>query len=917
MIVKEGPRPFAVSERHDQEQSQQQALTGPWQTLYTGHKEPGLRADQTVVDGNQPTDRVTGNFTSNSALIGRERELDAVASLLQQPGVRLVTLVGPGGVGKTRLAQAIIQETEQEFPDGTWFVPLAAVRDPALIAGAIAHDLQAREGSHRPPLEEAIAILQSKKALLVLDNFEHLLPCAATVAELLARCPQISCLVTSRALLRVSGEQAYPVSPLSLSTNALTVEGGACSAAVHLFVTRAQAVRPDFVLSTENVLAVEAIAHRLDGLPLALELAAARIRHLAPEDLAARLAGNNQESGAALRMLTGGPRDAPSRQQTLRYAIDWSHDLLTPDEQLVFRRLATFVGGFSLEAAEAIVNLPEQPPVDVVDHIAALVDQSLIQQEVVGGVSRYGMLETVREFAIEQLASSGEEAAIHAAHADYFLVLAERATPRLNAEHQEQWLERLQIEHANFREVLARAEHQQPRDAVCALRLAAALWRFWHRRGYWAEGLGWLHRLLMLTESANGVDLTGRAKALTAAAWLAHYQNDFVQAQAALAEVLNADRAQVPTDILVEALICQSLVAQSLGDNGRAADLCEEALAASRKLGDHARIAESLCSLSRATRELGNYARAADLAIEAADLNRAGRHRGGVASALLTLGDVARDLGQTTDARWQCEEALAIFRTLGEPLGEGFALHNLAVAAYGEGDIDLARTLGEESLAIFRRLDVQNAMAEVLASMGPILAASGDPAAGLAALLHAIELAGAVGPRWVIATGLEGIAAIASQQGQPHAVAELAGGAATLRQQLAVPVRANWQTDLDDALEQARLALGADAFAEARERGEQGELGEVLATASRVRIVTNATVTRSKATHRNAHRAGLSARELDVLRLLVDSKTDREIADTLFISPRTASKHVGAILLKLDVTSRNEAAIEAIRNNYI
>lgn len=915
MIVTEGPRPIASSESFDQPQSRPEALAGPWQTLYAGRSETGRETSPSQAASGLPGTRSGIVSTVSSSLIGREREMAAVTSLLQQPGVRLITLLGPGGVGKTRLAQAVAQAAADDFPDGIWIVPLAAVRDPALVAGSIAQALQTREGSHRPPLDEVAACLQAKKGLLVLDNFEHVLSCAAIVAELLARCPRVTCLVTSRALLRISDEQAFPVPPLSLPTRALslTLEEAVSSAAMHLFVTRAQAVRPDFTLSPENVAAVEAIARRLDGLPLALELAAARVRHLSPEELATRLLGG--APGTALGMLTGGPRDAPNRQQTLRYAVGWSHDLLSPEERVLFRRLGAFVGGFTLEAAEAVVNLPGQPSIDVIDHIAALVDQSLIRQDVVGGASRFSMLETVREFAIEQLAASDEAAAVHQAHTAYFLALAERAALRLHSEHQERWLERLQIEHANFCEVLRRAEYQQ--DAARELRLAAALWRFWHRRGFWAEGLGWLNRLLEQTRNADGMDLETRARALTAAAWLAHYQNDFVQAGAALSEVLTADRGRVSAEIVVEALICQSLIAQLQGENRRAAELCEEALAVSRTLGDHARIAESLCGLSRATRELGNYTRAADLGLEALDLNRSGRHRGGVANALLTLGDVARDLGQTAETQWQCDEALTIFRALGEPLGEGFALHNLAVAAYGEGDFDQARLLGEQSLAIFRRLDVQNAMAEVLCSLGPILAVTGDPAAGLAALHEAIELARAVGPRWVIAASLEGVASVAAHQGQPHAAVELASGAAALRQDIGVPVRANWQPDLDDTIDQARGAFNAGAYAAAWERGEQSDIGGLLATAAHVKIVTTAPVARTKSAPKSTHRAGLSARELDVLRLLVDSKTDREIADTLFISPRTASKHVGSILLKLDVTSRNEAAIEAIRNDYL
>jgi predicted ATPase/DNA-binding CsgD family transcriptional regulator len=858
------------------------------------------------------TDAVAQSAVPLTPFIGREREITWICDTLRQGTVRLMTLTGPGGVGKTRLATRVSELLAEDFPGGVWLVPLAAVRDPELVASSIAQVMGVREAAHRPALHSIVAFLREKKSLILLDNFEQVLGSAPLVNELLSHCPQLTCLVTSRALLRVLGEHTFPVAPLPLppATDSTTVEQAAVSPAVQLFVTRAQAARPSFAMTEANVAAVEAICRRLEGLPLAIELAAARVRHLTAQELAARLVA--EDGGTALGVLARGPQDAPARQRTLRYAIAWSYDLLTEQEQALFRRLSVFIGGFTLESAEAVVNATGDAVIDVVEGIAALVDQSLLRlEEEPGGASRYVMLETVREFALEQLVASGEEEAVQRAHAAYFLSLAERASPQLHTEHQQVWLARLQAEQANLREALARSE--QRRDVASALRLSAAIWRFWHRRGYWREGFGWLTRLLELAPP-DDVDPVTRARALTGAGWLAHYRNDVAAAQTALAEASECYRRLGRTDGLVEVLQCQALVAQSLGENRRAVQLGEEALSLSRASGDDARIAESLCYLSRATRELGNYEHATAFAREALALQRAARNRGGTAVALMVLGDVARDLGQTTDARTYCEESLAIFRELGEPLGEGFSLNNLALAAYGEGDLELARALSEESLAIFRRVDVRNAMVNVLPTLGTILHAAGEPAAALAALTEALQLALRVGPRWGVAAVLEGIAAVASSQGQELLAIELASGAAALRSELGVPVRPNLQADLERTLTKTRAVLGAENFTVAWTRGHERPLADVVAMAADVRITSSAPVVRLIVAQEADDRSGLSRREMDVLKLLVAGKTDREVAEDLYISPRTASKHVGTILMKLDVASRGEAAVYAVRS---
>jgi predicted ATPase/DNA-binding NarL/FixJ family response regulator len=880
----------------------------------------GLPMSSTTLPG-----RTTNLPVPLTSLIGREREVATLVDLLHRDDIRLFTLTGSGGVGKTRLALRVAQEASRDFPDGIWFVPLASVRDPALVLSAIAQALDVCEAGHRSLLEGIAHVLHGKDALLFLDNFEHVVESAPHVSELLSRCPRLTCVVTSRALLRISGEHAFPVPPLPLppTAYATTAERARLSPAVRLFVSRAQAARPDFDLTDGNAGEVEAICRRLDGLPLAIELAAARVRHLAPAELAARLREGN--GGAALRMLTGGPRDAPGRQQTLRYAVAWSHDLLAPQEQALFRRLAVFVGGFTLEAAEAVVNSAGDAPIDVVEGIAALVDQSLLQQaEGIRGASRYDMLETVREFALEQLLTSGEEAAVRDAHAAYFLALAEWAAPLLSSEHQQTWLERLQAEQANLRIVLARSEQED--DVDRALRLAAALWRFWHRRGYWEEGRGWLARLLMQAKTVDAVGPTTWAAALTGAGWLAHYQNDFAAAETSLQEAVEGYRRLGRTDGLVAVRHCQALVAQSLGEHRRAADLCEEALSLSRTIGDPDVIAESLCNLSRAVRELGDYARATSLAQEALDLHRAARHRG-KAHALLVFGDVARDLGEAADVRIRCEESLAIFRELGEPLGEGFSLHNLGVAAYREGDLDLARTLCEQSLSVFRRGDVRGAMAEVLASLGSILHTAGYPASALAVLTEALQLAAQVGPRWVVAATLEGIAKVAAGRRQDRVAIELISGAAALRTAIEVPVPPNWRIDLERTLAATRATLSQGDFAVAWKHGHVQPLSDLITAAtngsllaqddaiaeSSVVLAEAATSWTPVAEGQSTPR-GLTSRELEVLQLLTVGHSNRQVGEKLFISPTTAARHIANIYNKLGVDSRAEATAFAYQH---
>ncbi len=702
-----------------------------------------------------------------TAFVGREREVAAVAALLLRPDVQLVTLTGPGGIGKTRLALEVARQLADRFPGGAYFIPLALVADPALVAGVVVQTLGLRETAGQAPLQTLKEYLQntSRTSLLLLfDNFEHMLSASPAVAELLASGPGLKVLVTSRAPLHVYGEHEFPVPALAipdlktLSTPTTLLQ----YPAVSLFLQRAQAVKPDFEISQENAAAVANICARLDGLPLAIELAAARVKLLPPDAMQTRLESR-------LQLLTGGARDLPARQQTLRGAMDWSYGLLNHAEQTLFRRLSVFAGGCTLEAVEAACDTRQDLGLDILEGMASMVDKSLAQQLATGtGEPRYAMLETIREYGLEQLKSSGEEAATRRAHAAYCLVLAEEGTaPSATEAAPAEWLDRFELERDNFRAALDWLT--QSDNAEWGMRLGSALFRFWETREHFAEGRDRLARLLRLPSAA--ARSKERAQTLFAAGVLAGNQGDYASAQGWL----------------------------------------EESQAIARELQDNSGIAVSLNALAAFCRERGELESARVLFEESREALREVGDRAAAARALSNLASVVKMQGDYARATSLYRECGAIFEELGDGLGAAWSLDYQGDVAREQGDLEAAHSLYEQSLATFRGLGDPWGMAATLADLGNLASDSGDGSQARALFAESMGIFQSLGHKRGLARLLDCFACSAALQSQPERALRLAGAAATLRQTLGAPLSPADHARLEKSLDPARRALPGPA----------------------------------------------------------------------------------------------------------
>jgi predicted ATPase/DNA-binding CsgD family transcriptional regulator len=757
-----------------------------------------------------------------TSFIGREREIEQVCALLLRDDVRLLTLTGPGGIGKTRLSLRVAEEIKRQFADGVVFIPLASVVDPDLVVVTIAQALGVRETSDQPSAERLTSILRDRHLLLVLDNFEHVLPAATVVTCLLTECPRLTVLVTSRASLQVSGEHKFPVPSLRLPGHegSMTSSRAEQIEAIWLFTERARSALPNFELNDVNAAVVADICWRLDGLPLAIELAAARVDILPPTALLARLE-------KSLALLTGGPMDAPVRLRSMRDAIAWSYDLLAPEEQLVFRRLAVFVGGCTLDAAEAVVGTGA----DAFEGIASLVNKSLLRQEAgPDDEPRHVMLETVREFALERLAEADETEATYYAHATYYLNLAQRAETAYFGPAEAFWFTRLETELANFRAALLSLAAQDKTDDLA--RLASALCWFWRVHGHVREGAAWLN---------------------------------------AAAEM----SVEVPPPLRAQVLIRAGYLADLMGEDRRAVDLLESGIALAREIGDKRSLAEGQVYLSDTMAHLCEFKRSAALSAQAQVVWKALNEPSWITRTFLLQALVSNRSFDDSQAKEEYarateagEQALALARSCGFTYGVTNSLILLAGVGLLTGDHRRAASLYAESLIHSHSVGDTVAMVDCFARLAQITQKFGDG----------------------------------------NSAARLVGATEVLREALGVPIDPITLPDYELTVTALRAELGESAFDVAFAAGRSLTLEEAKAEALTVPLLGDPAL--SVADSREAN-LGLSPRELEVLRLIAAGRTDKEIANELFVARRTVTTHVQNILNKLGVDNRAAAAAYA------